>query len=103
MFEFAEKHKALSSKFAILTLHASGDDVNNAEKLNAKLDELSKNVWNGKKFPFPIIIDATMDSMKAWGVRGYPTAFIINPEGKIVASGHPMALEAQFEEAITKK
>ena len=35
---------------------------------------------------FPILIDKTSDTFKAWGVRGLPVTFVIDKEGKIIYS-----------------
>lgn len=42
-------------------------------------------------------------SSAAYGVHGYPSSFVINPEGKIVWAGHPMGGLAQAVEAALEK
>lgn len=97
--EFAEAHKDKRDKFEILTIH--DPQATSFAQLDEKLEKLSKDVWNGKKLPFPIILDTSGKTLQAWGIRGFPTAFLISPEGKIVASGHG-GLERQLEEELKK-
>ena len=51
---------------------------------------------------FPIAIEPTKKAMKAYGVRGFPSAFVIAPNGTIVWEGHPARIE-QVEAAIQKE
>lgn len=49
------------------------------------------------------IIGAGSNTSRAYGVRGIPTAFVINPTGKIDWRGHPMGgLDAAVETAVEK-
>mgnify|MGYP002622768107 FL=1 len=53
------------------------------------------------KIPY-IVGSGAKSSRDAYGIRGYPTAFLIDPEGKIAWKGHPMVAEAAIEDLIKK-
>lgn len=52
------------------------------------------------KITWPIALEPTKKAQKAYGVRGYPTSFVIAPDGKVVWQGHPASKE--LEEIIKK-
>lgn len=89
-FRFAEAQKADSDRFVVLTFHHSNapQQERDLASLKPQFDRLLNSRWKRDKFPFPILMDATHATEKAWGVTGYPTAFLIDPEGKIVAQDH---------------
>lgn len=37
--------------------------------------------------PFPILLDSTRTTIKNYGIDSFPTAILIDPEGKVVAGG----------------
>src|SRR5438105_2441369 len=52
--------------------------------------------WNGKDLPFPILLDATGETIKTYEIRKFPTTILIDPEGKLVGE----AGEPQLEEKL---
>ena len=44
------------------------------------------------------LVSEARPSAKAYGVKGYPTAFIVGKDGKVVFKGHPMSKD--FEKAL---
>jgi len=44
---------------------------------------------------WPFAIESTKSALKAYGVRGYPTSFVIDPEGKVAWKGHPASKELE--------
>ncbi|MCA8965139.1 MAG: TlpA family protein disulfide reductase [Planctomycetes bacterium] len=47
------------------------------------------------------VIGFAPGAMKAWGVRGVPHSFLIDPDGTIVWAGHPQTLpDAAIEDAV---
>lgn len=40
-------------------------------------------------YTYPVYLDIDESANRAFGVRGFPTAFLINREGRIVWAGHP--------------
>lgn len=50
---------------------------------------------------YPIGLDATRKAGNAYGVRGIPHAFLIDPQGVVVWAGHPARLkDDQIEQAL---
>jgi thiol-disulfide isomerase/thioredoxin len=89
-FRFADEHKSDSDRYVILTFHHSNDSKKDRD-LNAikpQIDQLLAARWKRDKFPFPILMDVTHATEAAWGVTGYPMAFLIDPDGAIVAQDH---------------
>lgn len=39
----------------------------------------------------------------AFGISGYPTAFLVDPEGKVAWTGHPMTAEKAIEKLLKEK
>lgn len=44
------------------------------------------------------VLSEARPAAKAYGVKGYPTAFVVGKDGKVVFRGHPMAKD--FEKAV---
>jgi peroxiredoxin len=56
-----------------------------AYESKAKLESYVKQY----KITWPIAIEPTKTAQKAYGARGYPTSFVIAPNGKVAWKGHP--------------
>jgi hypothetical protein len=52
--------------------------------------------WRGRDLPFPILLDATGKTIKAYGVRAFPTTILIDPEGRLVGEAGEKELEAKL-------
>ncbi|MED5329802.1 MAG: hypothetical protein VX916_00750 [Planctomycetota bacterium] len=50
-----------------------------------------------KRMEFPIAIVETSEEAP-WGIRGFPTSYLIGPDGIILWKGHPGAFEREFGE-----
>lgn len=87
LFKFADEYKSYSDKFVILTFqHGNGKDT--FAELDPIVEGFCSTKWNIPKFPFPIMLDSTGKTIAALGVRGFPTAILIDPNGRIFAKGH---------------
>jgi thiol-disulfide isomerase/thioredoxin len=62
LFKFAREHEADASKFVILTFH-QGSEKTLAE-CKAQFDRLNQKLWKIEKFPFPIVMDATGETVR---------------------------------------
>jgi hypothetical protein len=83
---FYEANSHLRDKFEILALHESGS-VKTFAELDPKIAKHEAEIWKGK-LPFPVLIDAPNEvTTKRYGIEGYPTIILIDPEGKIVKGG----------------
>jgi hypothetical protein len=50
----------------------------------------------------PIVIEGS-DTTDAWGVKGFPSSFLVDPDGKIAWAGNPGGLkDSQIEELLTR-
>ncbi|MFO0984353.1 MAG: hypothetical protein U1E76_21950 [Planctomycetota bacterium] len=52
-------------------------------ELDARLTSTVKDVWQGKSLPLPILLDATGETLKRYAVRGFPTTWLVDPEGNL--------------------
>ncbi|MBI2922502.1 MAG: redoxin domain-containing protein [Planctomycetes bacterium] len=94
--EFYEDHADQRDRFEILAFHDASSKT--FEELDEKLAPIEKMKWKGKKLPFPILLDASGDTLKEWGVRAFPTVLLIDPEGKLVKGGSEHMLEKALQE-----
>jgi hypothetical protein len=102
--KFYESHTADRDKFAIVTFHRSNEDDQSFSAIDHHIKVLEENRWK-KKFPFPILVEQGDTTLRAWGIRGFPTAALINPQGKLVAMDHggiEELLEAELKKAAKK-
>ena len=66
--------------------------------LSKETDSLVKPYVGDNDIPF---IVATTTDFEAYGIRGFPSSFLIDGTGKVIWSGHPMALrDSQVAEAM---
>lgn len=99
LFKFAKAHEKDKDRFVILTMHG-GDDTETIAQMQPKLKPLLKR-WSISKFPFPIMIDSSGQFARDWRINGYPSVFLINPRGNIVAEGH-FGIEERLAEELKK-
>jgi hypothetical protein len=94
LIDLYEAHKNDRNKFEILAFHDG--TVKDFAELDKKLETPRTKFWGGHDLPFPILLDATGQTIKDWGVRAFPTTLLIDPEGKLVGE----AGEQQLEEKL---
>ena len=58
--------------------------------------------WAGRDLPFPILLDATGETIKQYDVHAFPTTILIDPEGRLVADGHGELLQV-LKDALAKE
>ena len=90
----AEKHPKYAERIALLTFH--DDSVADFSELDPELAKLEKNVWKGKPLPFPILLDASGETLATYGIDSFPTTILIDPEGKLVGEVHEAELAELF-------
>lgn len=98
--KFYEEHKDQRDRFEILAFHDAR--AKTFEELDEKLKPIVKDKWGGQELPFPILLDASGETLKALGVRAFPTIVLIDPEGKLVKGGSEETLEAELKKAGTE-
>ena len=89
--ELQERFEDRRDDFAILTFH--DDSVKSFAELDPKLEQVERNTWNGRKLPFPILLDASGATLATYGINGFPTTIAIDPDGRIVKGDGAMMLE----------
>jgi hypothetical protein len=63
--------------------------------LDEKLKPIVHRTWRGRLFPFPILLDTSGQMVKDHGIPGWPTAILIDPEGRVAEIPRkPMVLES---------
>lgn len=90
-----ERFKEKQDRFAILAFH--DDSVANLAELDLKLAPIQEGTWKGQALPFPILLDASGETIETWGIHGFPTTVLIDPEGKIVGEVGEEQLAETFE------
>lgn len=81
LMTFWDKDDKLQEKYAVLTFHVS--KLKTFKQLDKELERLEKEVWEDRKLPFPILIDASGQTPQKWGATKLPTVYIIDPAGTI--------------------
>ena len=94
MIDLYEAHKKDRDKFEILAFHDG--TVKDFAELDKKMERPRNRFWGGRELPFPILLDATGQTIKDWGVRAFPTTLLIDPEGKLVGEAQEKELEEKL-------
>lgn len=56
------------------------------------------------KHKIPYIVGGDAKATRdAFGIQGYPTAFLVDPDGKVAWTGHPMEADRAIEDLLKKK
>ena len=87
-------HKKDRDKFEILAFHDG--TVKDFEDLDKKMASPRKKFWNDRELPFPILLDATGQTIKDWGVHAFPTTLLIDPDGKLFGEAGEEELEKKL-------
>ncbi len=101
LIAFYEDHAADRDKFEILAIHDNA--VKSFADLDKKLAPIKKKYWQGKDLPFPILLDGDNATHKMYGVRGWPTGLLIDPEGKLVDEIDISTLEEKLSPLSAEK
>jgi thiol-disulfide isomerase/thioredoxin len=108
LIELHEKYAGRG--LAIVGVHVDTDgEVATAEQLDEKFAEIRKSLWKGKDVPFPVALtsgkqvgdgdDRSRGQAAAqYGVTKYPTAILIDRDGKVVREFHARDVKIASEE-----
>lgn len=99
LIDFHEKEK--SDRFEILAFHDAS--VKSFAELDEKLAEIKKKHWKGRDLPFPILLDASGDTVKQFGIHAFPTTILIDPEGRLVGEASEVELKLALEKERTRR
>ncbi len=83
---FQEDHKAQSGRFQLLGFHDA--TVPSLEDLDRKMAVLQARMWGGKPLAYPLLLDASGQTVRAFGIDEYPTLVLIDPKGDVVQAGN---------------
>lgn len=81
LMEVWDKYEKDRDKFAILTFH----ETSRAPKLSEiepQIARLEKDLWK-RSLPFPVLVDASGETFRKWGVSQFPTLVLVDPEGAV--------------------
>jgi thiol-disulfide isomerase/thioredoxin len=79
--DFVDNHTADSDKFVVLAIH--DPEATDFAMLDEKLEPIVRRVWHGRPLPFPILLDTSGRMVEDYGIKGWPTAVLIDPEGRV--------------------
>jgi hypothetical protein len=82
-----------SDRFEIVAFHDAR--ARDFAELEQKLAEkkIRQTYWSGNDLPFPVLLDATGETIRQFGVQAFPTTILIDPEGRLVGQGDEKLLE----------
>lgn len=89
-----DAHRDHRDQFEIIAFHDAS--AKTFEELDKQLVPIIRNTWRGRSLPFPILLDATGETIQRYGIRSFPTTILIDPEGKLVGEAGEDALEAKL-------
>ncbi len=53
-------------------------------ELDQRVDAAKQRYWKGRDLPFPLLLDASGQTLARFEVHAFPTLFLIDPEGRLV-------------------
>lgn len=80
--DFVDDHRADHDKFVVLCVH--DPQATDFAMLDEKLEPIIRRTWRGRALPFPILLDTSGQFVEAYGIRSWPTAVLLDPEGRVV-------------------
>ncbi len=110
MPKLMELHDRFSGRgLVIIAVH--DDSIESVKQLQKELARLSRESWGGRELPFPValdgggmtVIEGADRSVRgattaAYGIQAWPTAVLIDKQGKVVGGFHPE--NANFAEKL---
>jgi len=94
--KFYDEYKDRRGEFEIVAFHdPSAKDL---EDLEAKIAGVRQQVWEGQDLPFPVVMDNTGETVRAYGIDSFPTVLLLDPEGNIVRGGGEPLLASKLKE-----
>ena len=94
--EFYDQHQGERDRFEIIAFHDG--TAKSLEDIDAKTKDVQEKLWK-RPLPFPVLLDASGETTKRWGVHAFPTTVLIDPEGRLVRGGSERMLEQKLAEA----
>ncbi len=82
-------------RFQILAFHDA--TAKTFEELDEKCKAPKEKYWDGKDLPFPILLDATGETIKKYDISAFPTMILFDPEGRLVGYASLDSLKEALE------
>lgn len=88
LMQFYDRHSDDRDRFEVIgvCIDLTGE-INTIDSLDAALKPIVEKVWQGKEIPFPIVLDNTFQSWERFGIPGFGTTILVDPQGNIVTGG----------------
>ena len=97
--KFYEEHAADRDRFEILAIcNTETEKAQTIEAFDALVAPLVKEVWAGKQLPFPVLVDGEGKTSGVYGIQGWPTVLLIDPEGHLVKHGDLATMAEKLKE-----
>jgi thiol-disulfide isomerase/thioredoxin len=97
--KFYEEHAADRDRFEILAIcNTEMEKAHMIEAFDALAAPLVEKVWAGKQLPFPVLVDGEGKTSGVYGIQGWPTVLLIDPEGHLVKNGDVSTLAEKLKE-----
>lgn len=80
LIDFYEREK--NDRFEIVAFHDG--TVKDFAELDRKLVEIKAKRWKGRDLPFPVLLDSSGKTVETFGIQGFPTTLLIDPQGRLV-------------------
>lgn len=84
LIDFYKRNAKLRDKFEIVAFH--DDKAKTLAEMDKHIAKFEAGPWKGK-IPFPLLMDATGETIKRYGITAFPTKVLIDPKGRIVPKG----------------
>lgn len=99
LIEFHSKNSDLSDQFEILSIcDTSHDGLSTITEYEERTAKIRGTHWNGKRLPFPVLLDTEGKTHKTYGISRLPTIYLVAPNGIIVEDGDLQTLSERLEE-----
>lgn len=82
----------INDKLAILAIHENTGGGRTLDAIRSSLPTFERKFWGGK-LPFPIILEKPGSLTTKFGIRAYPTAVLIDPQGKVIDRAEPNSVK----------
>lgn len=91
---FLDAHKGDRDQFEILALH--DPTAKTWDDYEAKVKHVKAGPWAGADPALPILLDASGETWKAWGINKLPVMALVDPDGNVVRKGDDSTLEEKL-------
>ena len=100
MMDFYRKNAKSRGKFEVVGVYV---DLDGENKTLADIDKnglsaIEATVWDGQRIQFPIVLDNSFTTYERYGVPGFGTVVLVDPDGRI-AQGDASTLQAFLDKA----